>query len=173
MVKEKGILVLVEAAEMLRKEMEGKVRFWLCGGLSSNPKAITKEELENLCDGDYIQWLGYRSDIKQLLQQSDIMAFPSFYREGLPLSLIEAAAIGRPIVTTQWYGCKDTVDDGVNGFLVPVRDASALASRLRTLINDPELRKQMGLHCRERAEREFDISNVLDKHIATYQSLIS
>ncbi len=172
MVKEKGILVLVEAAEMLRKEMKGKAQFWLCGGLSSNPKAITQEELEQLCDGDYIQWLGYRTDIKQLLEQSHIMAFPSFYREGLPLSLIEAAAIGRPIVTTQWYGCKDTVDDGVNGFLVPVRDAAALADRLRTLINDPELREKMGRRSRERAEREFDIHSVLDKHIAIYQRLI-
>ncbi len=171
MVKEKGIMVLVEAAEILRKEMQDKAQFWLCGGLSANPKAISQKELESLCDGRYIQWLGYRSDIKELLQKSHIMAFPSYYREGLPLSLIEAAAIGRPIVTTKWYGCKDTVDDGVNGFLVPVHDAQALADRLRTLINDPQLRQQMGQHSRERAEREFDINNVLSKHIAIYNSL--
>ena len=171
MVKEKGILVLVEAAEMLRNEMHDKAEFWLCGGLSNNPKAISQKELESLCDGKYIKWLGYRSDIKTLLQQSHIMAFPSFYREGLPLSLIEAAAIGRPIVTTQWYGCKDTVDDGVNGFLVPVHDAATLAARLRTLINDPQLRLEMGQNSRERAEREFSIENVLQKHIDTYHSL--
>lgn len=171
MVKEKGILVLVEAAEMLREEMHDKAEFWLCGGLSSNPKAISKEELESLCDGQYIQWLGYRSDIKQLLQKSHIMAFPSYYREGLPLSLIEATAIGRPIITTNWYGCKDTVDDGVNGFLVPVHDASTLAARLRTLILDPQLRLQMGQRSRERAEKEFSIENVLQKHIAIYDSL--
>ncbi|MBO4659557.1 MAG: glycosyltransferase family 4 protein [Prevotella sp.] len=171
MVKEKGILELVEAAEILRKEMQEKAQFWLCGRLTANQNGISREQLESLCDGDYIQWLGYRTDIKQLLQQSHIMAFPSYYREGLPLSLIEAAAIGRPIVTTQWYGCKDTVDDGVNGFLIPVRDAVALADRLRTLINDPVLREEMGRRSRERAEREFDIQNVVDRHIAIYNSL--
>ena len=172
MVKEKGILVLVEAAELLRKEMQGRVHFWLCGMLSNNPKAISREELESLCDGDYIQWLGYRSDIKQLLQQSHIMAFPSYYREGLPLSLIEAAAIGRPIVTTQWYGCKDTVEEGENGFLVPVHDSAALADRLRTLINDKELRLRMGRRSREKAEEEFDIEQVLSKHLEIYEELV-
>ena len=100
------------------------------------------------------------------------MAFPSYYREGLPLSLIEAAAIGRPIVTTQWYGCKDTVEEGENGFLVPVRDSAALADRLRTLINDKELRLRMGRRSREKAEKEFDIEQVLSKHLEIYEELV-
>ena len=171
MVKEKGMEVLIEAAEMLRSEMEGRVRFWLCGGLSNNPKAIRREELERLCDGKYIEWLGYRNDVRDLLAQSHIMAFPSFYREGLPLSLIEANAIGRPIITTRWYGCKDTVDDGVNGFLIPVKDSKALADKLRVLINDHQLRIAMGLKGREKAEREFSIEDVVSKHLAIYNHL--
>ncbi len=170
-VKEKGVLELIEAAESLRNEFEGKAQFLLCGGLSNNPKAIKKEKLERLCDGSYIQWLGYRSDVRQILMDSHIMAFPSYYREGVPRSLIEATAIGRPIVTTQSYGCKDTVDDGVNGFLVPVRDSNALADKLRLLITDKSLRERMGKAGREKAEREFSLTNVVKKHMEIYRRL--
>ncbi len=171
MVKEKGILVLIEAAERLRSEMEGKAEFLLCGDLSANPKAISKEELESLCDGHYIQWLGYRSDVRELLAKSHIMAFPSYYREGVPKSLIEACAIGRPIVTTLSYGCKDTVVDGENGFLIPTHDSESLAERLRMLINDADLRQRMGIKGREKAEREFSLTDVVERHIAIYNAL--
>lgn len=172
MVREKGVVVLAEAAEMLRKDYEGKVVFLLCGKLSDNPKAMKKEELEKLCDGRYIQWLGHRDDIKELLQQCHIVAFPSYYREGLPKSLIEACASGRPIVTCNSIGCKDVVDDGVNGFLVPVRDSDALADKLRILIEDKGLRIKMGKAAREKAEREFSLDKVVQKHLEIYQSLI-
>ncbi len=172
MVKEKGILVLIEAAEQLRKEMEGKVEFLLCGGLSNNPEAISKEDLEKLCDGKYIQWLGHRTDIRELLTESHIVAFPSYYREGVPLSLIEACATGRPIVTTKSYGCKDTVDDGVNGFIVPVKDSAALAEKLRILINDKALRQRMGRAGRAKAEREFSLDDVVRKHIEIYKKIL-
>lgn len=172
MVKEKGTFELIDAAERLRSEFEGKVQFLLCGGLSNNPKGIKKEELEALCDGKYIQWLGYRSDVKQILMNSHIMAFPSYYREGVPRSLIEATAIGRPIVTTHSYGCKDTVDDGVNGFLVPIQNSKQLAEKLRVLISDKALRERMGKAGREKAEREFSIVGVVKKHMEIYQRLI-
>ncbi|MBQ8656642.1 MAG: glycosyltransferase [Prevotella sp.] len=171
MVKEKGVIELIEAAEQLRKDYEGKVQFWLCGGLSNNPKALKKQELEQLCDGKYIKWMGYRDDVKQLLIQSHIMAFPSYYREGVPKSLIEACAIGRPIVTTNSIGCKDTVDDGKSGYLIPVRDSQALAEKLKTLIDNPQLRRDMGRHGREKAEKEFSIKQVIDKHMETYRAL--
>lgn len=173
MVREKGVVVLAEAAEMLRKDYEGKVVFLLCGKLSDNPKAMKKEELEKLCDGRYIQWLGHRDDIKELLQQCHIVAFPSYYREGLPKSLIEACASGRPIVTCNSIGCKDVVDDGVNGFLIPVRDSDALADKLRILIEDKDLRIKMGKAAREKAEREFSLDKVVQKHLEIYQSLIN
>ena len=171
MLKEKGVLVLIEAANLLRKDYEGRVEFMLCGGLSNNPKAIQRAELEQMCDGRYIQWLGYRSDIRELLTRSHLMAFPSFYREGVPKSLIEACAVGRPIVTTNSIGCKDTVDDGVNGFLVPPQDPVALAEKLRTLFDHPELRAEMGRRGREKAEREFSLDTVVSKHLDIYRSL--
>ncbi len=172
MVKEKGILVLIEAAERLRAQYENKVEFWLCGGLSNNPNAITRRELEELCDGKYIKWLGFQSNVRQLLELSHIVAFPSYYREGVPKSLIEACAIGRPIVTTNSVGCKDTVEEGKNGFLVPVKNSELLAERLRALIDNKELRDSMGRYSREKAVREFSVDDVINKHLLVYNSLL-
>lgn len=168
MVKEKGVIELIEAAERLRKEYEGRVEFWLCGRLAANADAVSREELESRCDGQYIKWLDFQQDIKSILEQCHIMAFPSYYREGVPKSLIDACAIGRPIVTTNSIGCKDVVDDGVNGFLVPVKDSEALARKLRLLIDDKELRLRMGLAARKKAEREFSLQNVVNRHLEIY-----
>lgn len=171
MVKEKGVVVLSEAAEKLRKEFEDKVEFLLCGKLSDNPKAMKQEELEALCDGKYFQWLGHRTDVKELLEQSQIVAFPSYYREGVPKSLIEATAIGRPIVTCNSVGCKDTVEDGKNGFLIPIKDSNALAEKLKILFDDYGLRKRMGEESRKIAVRDFSLDIVIKKHLETYTSL--
>ncbi|MBQ7280383.1 MAG: glycosyltransferase family 4 protein [Bacteroidales bacterium] len=171
MVREKGTMILIDAAELLRQDYEGRVDFWLCGGLSSNPNAISEEELRARCDGSYIQWLGFRKDVKELLGKAHIVAFPSYYREGVPRSLIEATAIGRPIVTTDSIGCKDTVEDGVNGFLIPVRNSEILAEKLKRLIDDKNLRQQMGQNSRRIAERDFSLENVINKHLQVYEEL--
>jgi len=171
MVKEKGVIELIEAAESLRKDYEGKVEFWLCGRLAANADAVSREELESRCDGKYIKWLDFQKDIKSVLGQCHIMAFPSYYREGVPKSLIEACAIGRPIVTTTSVGCKDVVDDGINGFKVPVKNSEMLAQKLCILIEDKELRVRMGKASRERAEREFAIEKVIERHLEIYNQL--
>ena len=172
MVREKGTLILIEAAERLRNEYEQKVDFWLCGGLSDNPNALTEEELRSKCDGCYIQWLGFRKDVKELLRRASIVAFPSYYREGVPKSLIEACAIGRPIITTNSIGCKDTVDDGINGYLIPIKDSQSLAEKLKLLIDNKDLRIKMGKASRAKAEREFSLDMVVQKHLETYNSLV-
>jgi glycosyltransferase involved in cell wall biosynthesis len=169
MVEDKGTLVLVEAAKKLEPDYKGKVQFLLCGGLDSNPNGITKEMLESKCDGEYIQWLGYRKDVLELLKQSHIMAFPSWYREGLPKSVIEAEAIGRPVVTTDSVGCRDTVIDGKNGFMIPIKDSEALATALKKLIDNPEMRQTMGRNAREFAVGKFDIKDVVKVHIDIYK----
>lgn len=172
MIVEKGVFLLTEAAERLRKEYENKAEFWLVGGIDDHPGAITKEQLDAVCDGRYIKWLGYRTDVKELLQSSHIVAFPSFYMEGLPKSLIEATAIGRPIITTNSIGCKDTVDDGLNGFLIPTKDVDALTEKLCILIDDANLRQKMGKAAREKAEKEFSLDMVIEKHLKIYNELI-
>ena len=172
MVEDKGTLVLIDAAKKLEFEYKGKVQFLLCGGLDTNPNGITKEMLESRCDGEYIQWLGHRNDVLELLKQSHIMAFPSWYREGLPKSVIEAEAIGRPVVTTDSVGCRDTIVDGINGYLIPTKDSDALATALKKLIDNPELRQTMGKNAREFAVNKFDINDVVKVHLAIYKSII-
>ncbi len=173
MVEDKGTLILIDAAKKLEAEYKGKVQFLLCGGLDTNPNGITKEMLESRCDGKYIQWLGHRKDVLELLKQSHIMAFPSWYREGCPKSIIEAEAIGRPVVTTDSVGCRDTVIDGKNGYMIPIKDPDALAVSLKKLIDNPELRQTMGKNAREFAVNKFDINDVVKVHLSIYESLIT
>jgi glycosyltransferase involved in cell wall biosynthesis len=173
MIKEKGVFELIEAANILKERYINLIEFVLCGGLDDNPSAISKKTLESLCDGDYIQWLGYRTDVKELLEQSHIVAFPSYYKEGLPKSLIEACAIGRPIITTDSIGCRDTVIDSYNGFLIPIKNSEALAEKLKILIEDKDLRIKMGKNSRKLAERDFSIENVIETHIEIYNYLLN
>lgn len=168
MVEEKGVGVLIEAACKLKDEYADRVEFWLCGGLSKNPKAITHQWLNEHCDGQYIRWLGHCNDIRELLEQCHIVALPSYYREGVPKSLIEACAIGRPIVTCDSIGCRETVDDGKNGFLIPIKNSDFLAKKLRILIEDKELRNRMGRYSREKAETEFSVVDVVHTHMVLY-----
>ena len=173
MIREKGVFVLTNAAELLKKDYYDRVEFWIAGGLDDHPSAITKDEIEAACDGTYIKWLGRREDVNVLLQQCHIFAYPSYYQEGVPKSLIEAAAVGRPIVTTNNVGCKDVVENGVNGYLVPVKDAASLAEKLQVLINQEELRLKMGKASREIAEKHFSLKEVIKKHLSIYQQLLA
>ena len=172
MIVEKGVFLLTEAAERLRSKYEGKVQFLLVGGLDDHPGAITKEQLDAVCDGEYIQWLGYRTDVRDLLKQCHIMAFPSYYMEGLPKSLIEADAIGRPIITSNSVGCKETLVDGYNGFLIQPKDVDALTEKLDLLLSNKELRVKMGKNSRQYAEDYFSIEVVKERHLAIYDELV-
>ena len=172
MIVEKGVFLLTEAAERLRSKYDGKVQFLLVGGLDDHPGAITKEQLDAVCDGEYIQWLGYRTDVRDLLKQCHIMAFPSYYMEGLPKSLIEADAIGRPIITSNSVGCKETLVDGYNGFLIQPKDVDALTEKLDLLLSDKELRVNMGKNARKYAEDYFSIEVVKERHLAIYSELV-
>lgn len=173
MVKDKGIFVLAEAAELLRNDYENKVHFLLYGGLHPNPTSLKKEDLDKICDGKYIKWMGHITDVKTVLEHSHIVTLPSFYREGLPKSLIEGAAIGRPIVTTDSIGCRDTVIDGYNGFIIPIKNSQALADKLRVLIDNRDLRIVMGKNSRLFAEQNFSLDTVIKIHLKIYKELIT
>ena len=98
------------------------------------------------------------------------MLFPSFYMEGLPKSVIDAEAVGLPVITTDWVGCRDTVIDGVNGFLIPVKNAQVLAEKISFLVDNAELRQQMGKAARKYAEEYFSIEYVVNAHLKLYDS---
>ncbi len=168
---DKGIGELVEAARQLRPQWEGRALFQLVGGIDPhNPAGIPEARLRESLVPGYIEWLGHRIDIKQILAGSDIVCLPS-YREGLPKSLVEAMAIGRPIVTTNVPGCRECVVEEENGFLVPDKDAEALAVALQKLLNDKELREKMGRASREIMTNHFSLRSVLDQTYAFYQSI--
>jgi glycosyltransferase involved in cell wall biosynthesis len=107
-----------------------------------------------------------------LLKQSHIFAFPSYYREGIPKSLIEACAVGRPIVTTDSVGCKDCVINGYNGFCIPIKNSRILAEKLEILVNNKQMRVTMGQNSRKLAEREFSVETVVKKHLEIYDVLL-
>lgn len=170
MLGDKGIRELIAAAKLLESRYKGKVLFQLVGDLDpDNPSALSETEISSAQVEGYLEWKGHRKDVRPILMESDIVCLPS-YREGLPKSLIEAMSIGRPIVTTLAPGCKECVDDGINGFLVPTKDVNALAQALEKLILDQSLRESMGKASREKMLRELSLEKVLKDTIEFYES---
>jgi glycosyltransferase involved in cell wall biosynthesis len=133
---------------------------------------VPEEFLKEWREEGLINWLGQRDDMPNLLQQVDIAVLPS-YHEGVPRFLLEAAACGLPLVATDIEGCRVVVRDGVNGFLVPVKDPYALADAIEILIKKPELRRQMGIASRKIAEAEFDERIILNKWLALYDRVLN
>jgi glycosyltransferase involved in cell wall biosynthesis len=169
MLKDKGVTEFIESAQILKKEFEDKAEFWLVGGIDEhNPAHISEAELMEKCVTDYIKWLGHRKDVKDIYNQSDIVCLPS-YREGLPKSLIEAMAIGRPIVTTDAIGCRECVDDGVNGFKVPVKDYMQLSDKIKLLLLNENLRLTMGIRSRTKMINEFSLKEVMTQTFKLYE----
>jgi len=148
----KGVGEFIEASR-IAASWERKVRFLLVGFRDPYDKNSIGEEL--LVPTDTFQWLGKRDDVKNILALSDIVTLPSYYREGVPRSLLEGMAMGKPIVTTDSPGCRETVEEGVNGFLVPPKNPEALANSLKTLVDDAEKRKAFGQESLRMARREF------------------
>lgn len=173
MLRSKGVEDFCSAAELLREEMEGKVVFDLCGGVTGKPGELTAEDMHRLTDGRYIRWHGDRSDISEWLRRSAVIYFPSYYREGLPKSLIEAAAIGRPIITADSLGSRAAIEDGRNGYLVAPRSPEAAVPLLRRLIGDPALRDRLGRESRRLAEERYDIRDIVEAHMRVYDDDIA
>ena len=168
---EKGIAEYVTAAREL-KEGGFKVEFLLAGEPDvGNPNSISAEQVNSWRKEGVIKPLGHVEDMAGLLREIDVVTLPSFYREGVPRTLIEAAAAGLPIVTTDMPGCRDVVDDGVNGFLVPARDSNALAIALRKVLEAPTLAARMGAAGRKKALAEFDESLVFERTLNVYREL--
>lgn len=163
----KGIGELVEAASLLKKEGI-PLEIHVAGDPDpQNPASVSPAALTAWKEKNLVTWLGARTDIAALYQQAHIAVLPS-YREGLPKSLAEAAACGKPIVTTDVPGCREVVDSGANGLLVPPGNAMALAQALKTLTRYPELRARMGKLSRKKAEQELDEKKIIAQTLAIY-----
>lgn len=171
MLWDKGVGEFVAAARLLRERGCPAV-FTLIGEPDpANPSAIPLEQLRAWQAEGIVEWLGRREDIAAQYAGSHIACLPSFYGEGVPKSLLEAAACGRPIVTTDTPGCRDVVRDGDNGLLVPPRDSAALADAIARLVRDAALRARMGELGRRRAEREFALNKIVGETLKVYGEL--
>jgi glycosyltransferase involved in cell wall biosynthesis len=168
---DKGIAEFIEAARRLRSEADAMV-FQLAGDPDpGNPAAVPDALLRGWVDEGLVEWLGHVDDMPGLFASVDMVVLPS-YREGLPKGLIEAAACALPLVTTDVPGCREVVRDGIEGLLVPVRDAEELAVAIARLYADPELAARLGAAARERALAEFDEAIVIRRTLAVYRELL-
>jgi len=159
---EKGIREYVEAARRIRAA-HPEARFLLLGGLdAANRGAISQREVGQWVQEGVVEWWGHAPDVRVALRQSSVFVLPSYYREGTPRSILEAMAVGRPIVTTDMPGCRETVRHGENGLLIPPRDAEALFEAMVRFIRDPSLVGPMGRKSRELAEALYDVHAVND-----------
>lgn len=170
---EKGIAEYAQAARALRAQGR-KVRFLLAGMPDpGNPAAVPEGTLREWVEEGVLEWLGQVADMRDLYAKVDIVALPSYYREGLPTSLTEAAACGLPLVTTDMPGCREVVTDGEDGLLVPPRDAEALASAIARLLDSPELAKRLGNAARAKALALFDERIVIRRTFDVYRKLLT
>ncbi len=173
LLKEKGVVEFISMARTLKAKGVA-ANFVLVGEPDyGNPNSFTVNDLELWKKENVIDLVGFSNEIPKLFSQAHVVVLPSYYGEGLPKVLIEAAACGRPIVTTNNAGCKEAVIDNDTGFIVPIKDVSALTAAVLKLVENKELRMKMGLAARVFAEQEFDVKNVVNKHIDLYKELLT
>lgn len=170
LVEEKGCLDAIEAIKLVR-DRAPNVRFFFIGQFENKPDAVKPDALSQHGIDDVAQFLGHRDDVVPFYAAMDIFMLPS-HREGFPRAVMEAAAMGKPCIVTNVRGCRQTVDDGVTGLMVPARDPSALADAIIRLAESPALRSEFGARGRQKAIREFDETTVIDAMLAAYDRFV-
>lgn len=171
LIKDKGVFEYISAARLIKK-IGIDAKFLLAGDLDTkNPTGLKFSEVQEIKNEGLIEVLGYQNDIPDLYAKSNIICLPS-YREGLPKSLIEAAAASRAVVTTDVPGCRDAIIPCKTGILVPVKNSTKLAEAIIWLIQNPSKRVKMGKAGRELAEEKFQIQKVIENHLIIYSDLL-
>jgi len=157
---EKGINEYIAAAKLV-KQNHPTAEFVVLGGLDEgNPGGLRKAELDKLIADDIVIYPGHVDDVPKWIADASVFVLPSYYREGVPRSTQEAMAIGRPVITTDVPGCRETVVDGVNGFIVPPWNSDVIAQAMIRFIEHPELIEKMGLESYRMAQEKFDVVKV-------------
>jgi glycosyltransferase involved in cell wall biosynthesis len=162
LIKDKGVMEYLEACKRIRDEYP-EVRCLLVGPYDSNPSALQPEELQPFVDEGIIEYFGEQADVRPYLKQCSTYVLPS-YHEGTPKTVLEAMAIGRSIITSDAPGCRETVIDGSNGFLVPIKNIDRLAERMKSLIEDSSMRDLMAERSLKLAKEKYDV-NLVNKKI--------
>jgi len=168
---DKGVYEFHKSALLLRNKYPD-VKFVLVGGIDpDNPTSLTKKELNEWVQKGDLEWWGHQSNMSEVLSQATVVVLPS-YREGMPKVLLEAQALGRPIVTTDVPGCREAIENGKTGFLVQVKDEHSLANAIEKLITNDELCLEFSHNARALAEQKFDIEQVVKTHMNIYENLV-
>ncbi|MGD2072710.1 MAG: glycosyltransferase family 4 protein [Candidatus Thorarchaeota archaeon] len=166
---QKGVKEFIEAAAEINNP---QIRFQLAGEWEiDHPDAVEKEVINNAEKKGYIEYVGYVKDMPEKLKEVDIFVLPSYYREGVPRVLLEAAATGIPIVTTNMPGCRETVVDGETGFLIPPQDSSELVKAVLKIIQDRSIERNMGKRARAYIENNFDIKKITKTYLKEYNKI--
>ncbi len=170
---EKGIAEYAEAARALKAQGR-PVRFLLAGTPDAgNPAAVPEATLREWAREGVLEWLGHVTDMRQLYASVDVVVLPSYYREGLPTALTEAAACGLPLITTDMPGCREVVTDGEDGLLIPPRDPGALAHAVARLLDSPALSRRLGAAARAKALAMFDERIIIRRTLDVYRRLLT
>ena len=173
LLRDKGVREFVEAASLVRKVRDDIV-FTLVGAPDEgNPTSVPTEQVRSWVAEGLVEWWGHREDVAEVLAGSHVAVLPTYYGEGVPKTLLEAAACGRPIVATDVPGCREVVHHGGNGLLVPARDARALAGAITALADDPARRAAMGAEGRRRAETEFAAERIHAETLRVYERALA
>ena len=170
---DKGLGELAAAAGRVREQFP-QVEVWALGRPDpGNPAAIPEEQIRQWEREGRLRWLGWAEDVRPLISQSEVVVLPS-YREGIPRSLLEAMAMAKPIITTDSIGCREVIEDGKNGLMVPARNAEALAAAMRKMLALPaEQRREMGLYGRRKVEQEFDERLVIQAYLQEIDQILA
>lgn len=165
----KGVKEFIEASRLVAEKYP-KVKFLLVGWAEDgSPDSVSRDYLiENKSEN--FNWLGFRENVRDFIAIADIVVYPSYYREGVPKATLEALSMGKPVVTTNNVGCKEVVDDGINGYLIPIKDSKALTNAILGILSNEDKLLRFGKNSRLKAEREFDEKIVVQKTVDLYQN---
>ena len=173
MLWDKGIGEYVEAAKIIKQKYKD-VEFLLVGPIGvDNPTAIPKEQIDKWQKERLVKYLGTTDDVRNMIAMADCVVLPS-YREGMPKALLEAAAMEKPLIATNIAGCKEVVEDGINGYLCKIRDAKDLADKMEKMLNlSKDKRKAMGKAGREKMIKQFDENIVINRYLETIDKILN
>lgn len=170
---DKGYQQFVDSAKIVKRQYPA-AKFILLGDIDeSYPNHVPRDVVEKDATDGVIEYLGYRKDVKDIISRCDCIVHPTYYNEGLSRVLMEALAMSKPIITTDIPGCRETVDDGVNGFLCTPKDTKSLINAIAKFLNtSSDVRIKMGLAGRKKAEKEFDIKDVIKVYRSITQNYL-
>ena len=172
LLKEKGIADFIDAAKILKKQ-NVKARFIVAGNIDPhNARSLTRGEIQKPHDEGIIEWMGHVDDMPTMFKKSYMVVLPSYYGEGVPKALLEAAAIGRPIITCNAPGCREAVTHNENGYLVAPQSPTKLAEAIKRLLNDPDKAIEFGKAGRKHVEKDFHVDHVNEQTMKVYDDLL-